>query len=206
MKKNQRVYVVDDDEAVRHSLTMLLETAGYTAKEFASGEAFLASCSETCEGCVILDVHMPGMDGVAVYQALQAKGRHPPVIFLTAYGTIPMSVKAIKSGALDYLTKPVDGTLLLERVQEALRQDERLRAHEAVNSEMQERLASLTSREHDVMTLAVAGFTNKEIAQRLQISHRTVEIHRARVMHKTGATNLLELARLAETSPIPPPA
>ncbi|MDE1942168.1 MAG: response regulator transcription factor [Betaproteobacteria bacterium] len=206
MKKNQRVYVVDDDEAVRHSLIMLLETAGYTASEFASGEAFLASCSENCEGCVILDVHMPGMDGVAVYQALQAKGRHPPVIFLTAYGTIPMSVKAIKSGALDYLTKPVDGTLLLERVQEALRQDERLRAHDAVNCEMQERLASLTSREHDVMTLAVAGFTNKEIAQRLQISHRTVEIHRARVMHKTGATNLLELARIAENSPTPPPA
>ncbi|MDE1989374.1 MAG: response regulator transcription factor [Betaproteobacteria bacterium] len=200
MKKNQRVYVVDDDEAVRHSLTMLLETAGYSASEFPSGESFLASCSDHCEGCVILDVHMPGMDGVAVYQALQSKGRHPPVIFLTAYGSIPMSVQAIKSGALDYLTKPVDGTLLLERVQEALRQDERLRAHDAVNSEMQERLSSLTAREHDVMDLAVAGLTNKEIAQRLQISHRTVEIHRARVMHKTGATNLLELARIAETT------
>lgn len=200
MKKNQKVYVVDDDEAVRHSLTMLLETAGYSANEFASGESFLASCSDACEGCVILDVHMPGMDGVAVYKALQEKGRHLPVIFLTAYGSIPLSVQAIKSGALDYLTKPVDGTLLLERVQEALRQDERLRAHEAVNSEMQGRLSSLTSREHDVMELAVAGFTNKEIAQRLQISYRTVEIHRARVMHKTGATNLLELARIAETA------
>ena len=199
MNPSSRIYVVDDDEAVRDSLSMLLETAGHEVRSFATGESFLAACNDQCEGCVILDVHMPDLDGAAVYRALQARGRHPPVIFLTAYGTIPLSVQAIKSGALDYLTKPVDGTLLLERVQEALRQDEQQRARDEANSELHERVATLTSREHDVMTLAVAGLTNKEIAKRLQISHRTVEIHRARVMQKTGANNLLELARIAET-------
>ena len=199
MNGPDKVYVVDDDEAVRDALALLLETAGFTVQGFASAQAFLAVCNAECRGCIILDIKMPEMEGPALHRELLRRGILLPVIFLTAYGSITQSVQAIKAGALDFLTKPVDGSLLLERVREAMSQNLQHQAHSEQHRELLARLATLTTREREVMDLAVTGLTNKEIAQRLNISHRTVEIHRARVMHKTGASSLLALARIAET-------
>ena len=193
------VYVVDDDEAVRDALALLLETAGFSVQGFASAQAFLAVCNAQCRGCIILDIKMPQMEGPALHRELLRRGVMLPVIFLTAYGSITQSVQAIKAGAVDFLTKPVEGNLLLERVREAMSQNLQHQAHSEHQRELVARLSSLTAREQEVMTLAVTGLTNKEIAQRLNISHRTVEIHRARVMHKTGAASLLALARIAES-------
>ncbi|MHB8354227.1 MAG: response regulator transcription factor [Burkholderiales bacterium] len=199
MSEPAKVYVVDDDEAVRDALVLLLETAGFEVQGFASAQAFLAVCNAESRGCIILDIKMPEMDGPALHRELLQHGILLPVIFLTAYGSIIQSVQAIKAGALDFLTKPVEGGLLLERVREAMSQNLQRQEHSEVHRKLLARLATLTTREREVMALAVTGLTNKEIAQRLAISHRTVEIHRARVMHKTGAASLLALARIAES-------
>jgi FixJ family two-component response regulator len=193
MNDTARVFVVDDDAAVRDALAMLLETAGYEVATFPGAGDFLNICTPGTAGCVILDVDMPDMDGPSLQQELNRRGVLLPVIFLSGYGTIPVTVSTIKAGALDFLTKPVDGSVLLERVREALEKYAQLQKQSALAS----RLAILTEREREVMRLAVAGHTSKEIAQRLEISYRTVEIHRAHVMQKTGASNLLELARIA---------
>ncbi len=194
-----KVYVVDDDEAVRDALALLLETAGFAVQGFASAKAFLAVCNAESQGCIILDVKMPEMDGPALHKELLRRGLRLPVIFLTAYGSITQSVQAIKTGAVDFLTKPVDGNLLLERVREAMSQCSQRQEYSEAHRELLTRLSTLTAREQEVMALAVTGLTNKQIALRLNISHRTVEIHRARVMHKTGASSLLALARIAES-------
>jgi len=199
MNTSDKVYVVDDDEAVRDALALLLETDGFVVQGFASAQAFLAVCNAESRGCIILDVKMPEMEGPALHRELLRRGILLPVIFLTAYGTITQSVQAIKAGAVDFLTKPVEGSLLLERVRDAMSQNLQHQEHSEQHRELLTRLATLTTREREVMALAVTGLTNKEIAQRLHISHRTVEIHRARVMHKTGATSLLALARIAES-------
>ena len=199
MNTPDKVYVVDDDEAVRDALVLLLETAGFVVQGFASAQAFLAVCNTECRGCIILDVKMPEMEGPALHRELLRRGILLPVIFLTAYGSITQSVQAIKAGAVDFLTKPVEGSLLLERVHDAMSQSQQHQEHSEHQRELLVRLATLTTREREVMALAVTGLTNKEIAQRLNISHRTVEIHRARVMHKTGASSLLALARIAES-------
>ncbi|MGA9665947.1 MAG: response regulator [Gallionella sp.] len=191
------VYVVDDDAAIRDSLSMMLEASGYAVATCASAGKFLEICAPKSQGCMILDVDMPGMDGPALQQELLRRGVELPVIFLTGKGTIPVTVRAMKAGAMDFLTKPVDGSILLARVQNALENDswqlKRAQAQQSIASQ----LAKLTGREREVMVLAVAGQTSKEIAQTLGISYRTVEIHRAHIMQKTGATNVLELARIA---------
>ena len=191
------VYVVDDDAAVRDALSMLLEVAGHAVTTFGSALEFLDGFMPGTPGCVILDVDMPGMDGPALQQELIRRGVQLPVIFLSGKGTIPVTVRTIKSGAMDFLTKPVDRKVLLASVQKALERSLLVQNRAETFQAMALRLAALTERE--VMKLAVAGQTNKEIGQRLGISYRTVEIHRTHVMHKTGATNLLELARIADT-------
>lgn len=192
------VFIVDDDPAVRDSLTLLLEQEDFSVESFASAEAFLAACRSTPRACVIVDIRMPGMDGMRLQDELSARGILLPVIFLTGHGDIPMSVRAIKAGAVDFLTKPVSGAALLESVGAALRESERLNTQAQANHTASTRVANLTEREREVMALAVDGLPNKEIARRLGISHRTVEIHKARVMHKTGAETVLDLARIAE--------
>lgn len=189
--------MVDDDAAVRNSLVMLLEAAGHTVVAFSGGEDFLEACTPAIRGCIILDVKMPGMDGPTLQEELTRRGFLLPVIFLSGYGTIPVTVRAIKAGAINFLTKPVDGAVLLTHVREALKQDMLLQKRAQTQQSLSSRLAALTEREREIMALAVAGYTNKEIALRLAISHRTVEIHRARILQKTGASNLLELARIA---------
>jgi FixJ family two-component response regulator len=190
------VFIVDDDASVRDSISMLLDAAGYIVAPFARADEFLDVCTADTEGCIILDVNMPDMDGPALQEELSHRGLHLPIIFLTGQGTIPLTVRALKAGALDFLTKPVKGEILLARVQEALQQLSVTRQQARDSESITARLATLTEREREVMMLAVAGYTSKEIAQRLNISYRTVEIHRAHVMQKTGTSNMLELARI----------
>ena len=192
MSNNTMVYVIDDDAAIRDSLSMMLEAVGHTVSAFGSAREFLDVCTPGTQGCIILDVDMRGMDGPALQEELLRRNVRLPVIFLSGKGTIPVTVRTVKAGAIDFLTKPVDGSVLLARVQDALEQSEAFHS-------IALRLAALTEREREVMELAVTGHTSKEIAQRLGISYRTVEIHRAHVMLKTGATNLLELARMVDT-------
>lgn len=190
------VFIVDDDAVVLHSLRMLLEAAGYAVATFHGAEDFLEICTPETHGCIILDVNMPDMDGPALQEELTRRGLQLPIIFLSGHGTIPLTVRALKAGALDFLIKPVKGSVLLARVQEAMEQCSVLQKQAKASQSIAARLAMLTEREIEVLKLAVAGQTSKEIAQRLGISYRTVEIHRAHVMQKTGASNMLELARI----------
>lgn len=198
MNAQPTVFVVDDDDAVRDGIALLCETAGLAVESFASGEAFLDAYRTRQPGCLVLDVRMAGMGGPELQAELVRRGIRLPIIFLTAYVDIPIAVQAIKAGAVEFLTKPVEGSALIEHIQAAIAQSCRSQESEAANRGLRERLASLTGREREVMALAMAGQSNKEIARRLGISHRTVEIHRARAMHKTAAANLLDFARMAE--------
>lgn len=200
MKRKSKVFVVDDDPAVRDSLTLLLEHEDFTVETFDSAEAFLAANRSAPYSCAIVDIRMPGMDGIQLQTELARRSSLLPVIFLTGHGDIPLSVRAIKAGAVDFLTKPVTGSALLASVLAALRESEKLNLQAKANHTASECIANLTDRERDVMILAVEGMSNKEIARHLGISHRTVEIHKARIMHKTGATTLLDLARIAKAS------
>jgi FixJ family two-component response regulator len=199
MSDISRVFVVDDDASVRDSLRMLLEVSGYKVATFPGAEDFLEICTPDTEGCIILDVNMPDMDGPALQEELLRREMQLPIIFLSGHGTIPLTVRALKSGAMNFLIKPVQGAELLACVHEAMEQSNLRRMQTRVCQSIAARLAALTEREREVMSLAVEGKTSKEIAQQLNISYRTVEIHRAHVMQKTGATNMLELARI--TSP-----
>lgn len=198
MSNQTTIYVVDDDAAVRDSLTLLIEQEGLQVQAFDSAEAFLAACRPEGRGCAIIDVRMPGMDGVRLQAELARRAMALPVIFLTAYGDIPMTVRAVKAGAVDFLTKPVTGEALMRSVEAALAESDRLQALVETNQAANSRLAALTGREREVMILAVEGHANKEIARRLGISHRTVEIHKGRIMQKTGTGSLLDLARIAQ--------
>lgn len=196
MNDPRQVYIVDDDEAVLDSLSMLLEANGYTVSTFGDAPSFLATCEPDMPGCLILDVDMPVVDGPALQEELIRREIRLPIIFLTGHGTIPMTVRALKAGAHDFLTKPVAGTVLLERIAEAMHKNEQVQLQHKTTRSIAARLATLTAREREVMMLAVEGYTSKEIAQRLLISYRTVEIHRAHLMQKSGASNMLELARI----------
>ncbi|HEY4038349.1 MAG TPA: response regulator [Burkholderiaceae bacterium] len=201
MTPSATVFIVDDDAAVRDGLAMLLDTAGLAVETYDGAAAFLAACSGPRAGCLILDVRMPEMTGPELQAELKRRGIDLPIIFLTAHGDIPTTVQAMKQGATDFLTKPVVGSELLERVQAALEKSAQLNS---VTQALRERLEALTQRELEVMKLVADGLPNKEIARNLGISHRTVEVHRARVMQKTGVTNLVELSRLAEASGLLP--
>lgn len=191
------VFIVDDDPAVRDSLTLMMEQEGMAVRSFESGEAFLAACQPECRGCVVIDVRMSGMDGMQLQNALNERKILLPVIFLTGHGDIPMSVRAIKAGAEDFLTKPVTREKLVASVRAAIQESDRRLEQAAHSRDARTHLTELTEREKEVLALAVAGCPNKEIGRRLGISHRTVEIHKSKIMHKTGAINLLDLARIA---------
>jgi len=176
---------------------LMIEQEAIKVKTFSSGEDFLADYRNGSYGCAIIDIRMPGMDGLQLQQELCLRDIELPIIFLTGHGDIPLSVKAIKAGAVDFLTKPVTRESLLSSVRSAILESKRLMTELANGEDAKSKLADLTEREREVMALAVAGSPNKEIARRLGISHRTVEIHKSKIMHKTGATNLLDLARIA---------
>lgn len=194
---NARVFIVDDDAAIRDSLSLMIEQENIAVQAFDSAETFLAAYQPECSGCAIIDIRMSGMDGIELHETLLKRNILLPIIFLTGHGDIPMSVQAMKAGAVDFLTKPVGREKLLIAIRAALLQSERLISKNANHQEALSHLAGLTDRERDVMLLAVQGLPNKHIARLLGISHRTVEIHKSKIMQKTGAVNLLDLARIA---------
>ena len=192
----QTVFVVDDDDAVRNSLRMLLKSAGVHAEASASAQEFLSTYEVTQPGCLVLDVRMPGMSGLEMQHELNLRGATIPVIFITGHGDIPMAVEAMQHGAFDFLQKPFRDQELLDRVQRALVRDADYRTRLCQTDRIRERLASLSPREREVLDLVTQGKANKMVAGDLGVSQRTVEIHRAHVMQKMEAGSLAELVRM----------
>ena len=192
----QTVYVVEDDEAVRDSLELLLKSDGKPVKTYESATAFLKDYSDKMAGCIVLDIRMPGMDGMEHQKKLNEKHSILPIIFVTGHGDVPMAVDAMKEGAVDFIQKPYREEALLEKIEAALKQDLEQRKSLDENQEIIRRVKSLTPREHEIMDRMIAGQANKVIAIELEISQRTVEIHRSRVMHKMGTHSLAHLVRM----------
>jgi FixJ family two-component response regulator len=192
------VFLVDDDPAVLKSLSRLLRSAGLAVVTFSSPREFLERHDPQAPGCVVLDVAMPGLNGLELQQALIARGHELAIIFLTGHGDIPMSVRAMKSGAVDFLTKPVHDADLLKAVHVAFERDRLQRQTRAEVSEIQARIATLTPREREVMEHVITGQLNKQAAADLGIVEKTIKVHRARVMEKMKVRSVAELVRLAE--------
>jgi FixJ family two-component response regulator len=192
----QTVYVVEDDEAVRDSLELLLKSDGKPVKPYDSATAFLKDYSDKMAGCIVLDIRMPGMDGMELQKKLNEKHSILPIIFVTGHGDVPMAVDAMKEGAVDFIQKPYREEALLEKIEAALKQDQEQRKSLDEKQEIIRRIKSLTPREHEIMDRMIAGQANKVIAIELEISQRTVEIHRSRVMHKMGTHSLAHLVRM----------
>lgn len=190
------VYIVDDDNSVRDSLALLLNFRGFRTREFASGEAFLEAWKPEWRGCLLLDLRMTGMDGLALQQMLIDQGSRLPIVFLTGHGDIAQARTALKAGAVDFLEKPVDHESLFASVDEALRKDTQQRAEEQRLADLEGRLGRLSERERQVMERVVAGRHNREIAAELEISPRTVEVFKARMMEKMQARSVPELVKL----------
>lgn len=196
MEATGTVHVVDDDPAIRDSLAMLLEASNLPVRAYDSASAFLAVAKGLRHGCVLTDVHMPGMDGLALQQQLADLDCTLPVIVMTGHGEVPMAVRALKAGATDFLEKPFEDEPLLRAVRNALDLSQRAQAAAAGSAEMAARLSALTPREREVLDRLVAGQANKTIAYDLGTSPRTVEVQRARVMEKMGARSLADLVRM----------
>lgn len=191
------VFLVDDDAAVRKSLSRALREEGWTVEAFDSAEAFLARPDRQAHGCLVLDVNMPGLDGLELQRRLAQAGEDPPIVFLTGHGDIPMSVRAIKAGAADFLTKPVAAATLLDAVRAALERDAAARQARAGVAELEQRLATLTAREREVLAAVAKGKLNKQIAADLGIVEQTVKFHRARIMERMQARTAAELMHIA---------
>lgn len=196
MNRSSSVYVVDDDDAVRSSLRLLLKSVGIPAVAFAGARDFLAAYDPDVPGCLVLDVRMPGMSGLELQDELNRRGAVIPVIFITGHGDIPMAVEAMQHGAFDFLQKPFRDQDLIDRVQRALAADASNRAALNEGQQIAERFETLTPREREVLALVTQGKANKVMAGDLGVSQRTVEIHRARVMEKMGANSLAQLVRM----------
>ncbi|WP_194242276.1 response regulator transcription factor [Pseudomonas sp. OTU750018] len=197
LQMQQRVYVVDDDQGMLDSTVWLLESVGLTALPFTSGRAFLDACDEHSQGCVLLDVRMPGMGGLNVQEALRSRGIQMPIIFVSGHADVPIVVRAFRAGAVDFIEKPYNEQLLLDSVQQALNQEASSAQTDPRLQALQQRLDSLTPRERDVLLPLVRGFTNREIAEQLDISVKTIDLYRSRVMKRMQADNLPELVGMA---------
>ena len=200
------VVIVDDDPSVLKGLSRLLRSAGWQSATYDSPEAFLKRHDLATPGCLILDVSMPGLDGLELQRKLADAGCPLPIVFVTGHGDVPMSVRAMRAGAVDFLIKPVDDEALLAAVGEAVEKDRSIRRAQADMAIAKERLASLTPREREVFDHVVAGQLNKQIAGDLGIVEKTIKVHRSHVMEKMGARSLAELARMAEKLGIATPA
>ncbi len=193
----QRVYVVDDDQGMLDSTVWLLESVGLKALPFTSGRAFLEACDEHSQGCVLLDVRMPGMGGLNVQEAMRARGMQMPVIFVSGHADVPIVVRAFRAGAVDFIEKPYNEQLLLDSVQHALSHVPAAAQSDPRLQLVLDRLASLTPRERDVLLPLVRGYTNREVAEQLDISVKTIDLYRSRVMKRMQADTLPELVGMA---------
>jgi FixJ family two-component response regulator len=197
------VYVVDDDEAVCDSVALLLQTEHIGVKTYHTATAFLADYSAAMEGCILLDIRMPGLNGPEMQLELIRRGSILPIIYLSAFGDVPTTVRAIKNGAVDVLTKPVNPTMLLENVREAFTLHTQRAAEQKAVADARRKLALLTQREHEILALIVNGESSKVVARKLNISFRTVEVHRTHIMQKMNVDSLLALTALADACGLP---
>ena len=191
------VYIVDDDDGVRRAMSALMESVGYAHAAYASANDFLKHYNTSQPGCLVLDIRMPSMSGLELQQELNKRGYHIPLIFVTGHGDVPMAVEAMKKGAFDFVQKPFRDQDLLDKVNHALQLDNAQRQETADKDQVLQRFNSLTQREKEVMALIVEGKANKVVAQDLNLSERTVEIHRARVMEKMQVRSVAQLVKLS---------
>jgi FixJ family two-component response regulator len=199
MDDKTTVFLVDDDVSVRRALARLIKSAGYQVRSFASAREFLdGGCSNEGPGCLVLDVRMPGLSGMDLQRELQRTRLILPIVFITGHGNIPMTVHAMKAGAVDFLQKPVRDKDLLHAIEQALARAVRERAELKEAKDIQSRVEKLTTREREVMNLVVRGLLNKQIAFELGTAEKTIKVHRARVMEKMKVNSLADLVRLAE--------
>lgn len=196
MAEQQTVHVVDDDPAIRSSLKWLIESVNLTVRTYGSAQEFLDAYQPDEPGCLVLDVRMPGLSGLDLQEMLKERGIQIPVIILTGYGDVPMAVRAMKNGAVDFLEKPVSDQVLLDHIQQALAQDVENHRRQAEQEEVRERFARLTPREKEVMDLVVEGLSSREIAETLGVSFKTIEAHRSKIMKKTEAKSVSHLIRM----------
>lgn len=192
----QTVFVVDDDEAMRSSLAWLIESIGLAVHTFPDADSFLSGYNPNAPGCLVLDVRMPGISGLELQEQLRGKGVSIPIIFISAHGDVAMAMRAVKNGALDFLEKPCNHDEMSAAIHEALRRDREQRAVLKSVGKARERLTALTPREQEILQLVVKGLSSRAIGERLGISSRTVEVHRARLMDKTGAESVPDLVRM----------
>jgi FixJ family two-component response regulator len=203
-ERESRVFLVDDDQSVRTGLANLLESADYAVETFASAAEYLAQAPYVGPACLILDVQLPGLGGLALQRQLAERGRLEQIVFITGHGDIPMGIQTMKLGAVDFLPKPFEDEALLSAVGQALaRSAENWRRHDEV-AQIRARLATLTPREFEVFRLVLAGLLNKQIAAELGAALRTIKTHRGRVMHKMGVDSVAQLARLAQKAGVTP--
>jgi len=192
------IFIVDDDPSFRDSLQFLLGSVGLEARVFSSARDFLDGADPEAPGCLLLDLRMPGMSGLDLQEELGKTGIFMPIIFITGHGTVPMSVRAMKAGAVDFLEKPFDELDLLNAVHQAIEQDRKTRLERDELRKIQQRVDALTPRESEVFTLLVSGMLNKQVAHQLGTSERTIKAHRSRIMEKLEAASLTDLVRHAE--------
>jgi FixJ family two-component response regulator len=198
------VFIVDDDRGMRQAIHDLVESVGLRAESFATGEEFLGTKHIGRPSCLVLDVRLPQMSGLDFQRRLAESGLRIPIIFVTAHGDIPMSVKALKSGAVEFLTKPFRDQDLLDAIQQALERDGIAQKEQAEVADLQKRHHALTLREREVMTLVVSGMLNKQIASEIGASEATVKVHRGNVMHKMQASSVVDLVRMADKLKLSP--